>query len=153
MKEVIGKVWGIGEGLVTDRRGVFEFLMLQNQLPRWPKLGCCGWSSGRAGVGWEQRCWGSSRAPEGNAVGSSTSPRAPCAEPAASDLPGDVCVQLPKNPGIRCISRHQLRKPASCSRRDFDPKKDPAAAGKAASWQLGPATGAGAARTRSGCSS
>lgn len=41
MKEVIKNVWGIREGLVTDLRGVFVFLILQNQLPQWPKPGCC----------------------------------------------------------------------------------------------------------------
>lgn len=59
MKEVIKKVRSIGEGLVADLRGVFMFLMLQNQLPRCPKPGCCGWRLGWADVSWEQKCGGS----------------------------------------------------------------------------------------------
>ena len=94
MKEVIKKVWGIGEGLVADLGGVFVFLILQNQPPWWPKLGWCSWRSGRADVSWGQKCWGSTLAPEGNAVGSGASSRAPCAELAASDVPGKVCIYL-----------------------------------------------------------
>lgn len=94
MKEVIREVWGIGEGLVTDLRGVFVFLMLQKQLLQWPKPSCGGCRSGRADGSGEQKCRGSTLAPVGNAVVSGTSCCAPRAEPAVSAAPGEACTYL-----------------------------------------------------------
>lgn len=70
------------------------FLVLQNQLPRWLKLGGRSWRSGRADVSSEQKRWGSTLAPEGSAMGSTDNSCAPCSELAASDLPGKVCIYL-----------------------------------------------------------
>lgn len=70
------------------------FLVLQNQLPQWLKLGGCSWRSGRADASSEQKCWGSTLAPEGSAVGSSSNSHTPSLELAASDLPGKVCIYL-----------------------------------------------------------
>lgn len=103
------------------------FLVLQNQLPRWLKLGGCSWRSGRADVSSEQKCWGSTLAPEGSAVGSTDNSCAP-----SSDLPGKV--HLPKNPQIKCISEHWGRKAASCCRCGFVPRRYFTAAGEAVPW-------------------
>lgn len=94
MKEVIREVRGIGEGLVTDLRGVFVFLMLQKQLLQWPKPSCGGCRSGRDDGSGEQKCWGSTLVPAGSAAGNGTSCHTPCAEPAASAAPGEVCTYL-----------------------------------------------------------
>lgn len=70
------------------------FLVLQNQLLRWLKLGGSSWRSGRGDASSEQKCRGSTLASEGSAVGSSGNSPSPCSELAASDLPGKVCIYL-----------------------------------------------------------